>query len=235
MSDDRPADPATVFTAMARVLYDQAEYGYVYETLTRMAVELIPGCDHACISTLRQGEALVCAAASDEIARTVDGLERETGEGPCVDAMLGGSFQRDADIAHHSTWPALAELVLSRTPVRGMIGYRLFIDDRRAGALDLFSDTPGALTAESADMGAMVAAFTSVALVAAAHNERAESLRSGLHSNREIGKAIGLLMATHDIDDAEAFDVLRRASSELNLKLAEVAKRLIADHGSQRR
>lgn len=234
MTDER-ADPATVFTAMARVLYDEAEYGYVYQTLTRMAVQIIPGCDHACISTLQQGEEMACAAASDEIARTVDGLEREAGQGPCIDAMLGGSFQRDADIAHHSTWPALAELVLARTPVRGMVGYRLFIDGRSAGALNLFSDTPGALTSESADMGAMVAAFASVALVAAAHNERAETLRSGLHSNREIGKAIGLLMATHDIDDAAAFDVLRRASNQLNIKLADVAKRLIADHGSPHR
>ncbi|HET8599256.1 MAG TPA: GAF and ANTAR domain-containing protein [Segeticoccus sp.] len=225
--EQEQVDPARVFNELARVFYEQADYEHVYQTLVRVAVELISGCDHASISTMRQGEPMKTAAASDEMAALMDQLENEAGEGPCIDAMLGGGYQRDADIAHNSSWPKLGALTLERTPVRGMIGYRIFVDGRSAGALNLFSDTPGALTQEDADLGALVAAFASVVLVSAAHDHRAQTLKDGLQSNREIGKAIGLLMATHGVDDEQAFELLRHLSSTMNVKLAEVAHRVV--------
>jgi AmiR/NasT family two-component response regulator len=111
-----------------------------------------------------------------------------------------------------------------------MVGYRLLPDGGRPSALNVFSDTPGALTDESADTGALLAAFASVALTAAARKDTAEQLRRGLESNREIGKAVGLLMATHDIGATEAFDLLRKASSRTNTKLAEVADQVTRGH-----
>ena len=47
----------------------------------------------------------------------------------------------------------------------------------------------------------MLTAFASVTLAALERGEEATTLRRGLESNREIGKAVGLLMAMHDIDD----------------------------------
>ena len=96
------------------------------------------------------------------------------------------------------------------------------------GALNLFSDTPNAFDTDSADTGAIVAAFASVAVLAAEEHRRADELQHGLETNREIGKAIGLLMAAHQVTSDEAFQVLRRASSELNRKLADIARELVA-------
>jgi transcriptional regulator with GAF, ATPase, and Fis domain len=227
------SEPADVFMNLARIVYGGGEYRDIYREICNAAVEVIPGCDHACITTLRGGGDLETEAASDQVAATVDDLERQTGEGPCLDAILEERFQHDPDIAEDSAWPALSKVVLEQTPVRGMIGYRLFIGDRKAGSLNVFSDTPDALTIEAADIGAIVASFASVALAGAAANDRADNLQRGLESNREIGKAIGLLMATHRVDEDQAFDVLRRASSEMNVKLAEVARRLVQDRDTR--
>ena len=60
------------------------------------------------------------------------------------------------------------------------------------------------------------------------HRAEAVSLAAGLESNREIGTAIGLLMAAHGLSADEAFDTLRRASSHLNRKLATIAREIIA-------
>ena len=49
---------------------------------------------------------------------------------------------------------------------------------------------------------------------------------------RDIGKAVGLLMAFHKISDTEAFDLLRKASQDMNIKLAEVAREVVAHHNS---
>jgi transcriptional regulator with GAF, ATPase, and Fis domain len=229
MSATEPSDaaPHAAFMRLAQIVYARATYEDIYDAISRTAVEVIPGCDHACVSSLRGGGRLTCEGASDDIARMIDSFEQQTGEGPCLDAIREASYQHDPDITSHSTWPALTKLVLEHTPVRGMVGYRLLVGDRKSGALNIFSDSPDALTTHSAEMGAIMAGFASVALAGAAHHERAENLQRGLESNREIGKAIGLLMATHHISDDEAFDVLRKTSSELNIKLAEIARRVV--------
>ncbi len=228
-----PTNPTSAaFEALARLVYAGDDIQTVLQEVCDSAVRLVPGCDHATVAMLVKGQ-FTTAAASDEIARHVDTLEREVGDGPCVDAIIGEAYQADADITVQCQWPALATRVLAQTPVRGMVGYRLLVEGRKAGALNIFSDTPGALDQPAADAGAILAAFASMALTASANHERAEQLQQGLASNREIGKAIGLLMASHQMDADQAFQLLRTTSSRMNVKLAEVAARVVQRNGSQ--
>ena len=77
----------------------------------------------------------------------------------------------------------------------------------------------------------MLAAFASVAINAIGKGEDATSLRRGLISNREIGKAVGMLMLLHQFTEDEAFELLRRHSQDLNIKLADVARQVIENRG----
>ena len=111
-----------------------------------------------------------------------------------------------------------------------MAGFRLRRDGEKVGALNVFSDTAGALTQHSLDQAIVLTAFASIAMSAVERGEEATTLRRGLESNREIGKAIGLLMAMHDISDDQAFEMLSKVSQEMNIKLAEVASQVVAHH-----
>jgi AmiR/NasT family two-component response regulator len=111
-----------------------------------------------------------------------------------------------------------------------MLGFQLMDGLGSRAAFNIFSDTPGALTQESVNVGAVLAAFASVSLAAAERQATADNLRKGLESNREIGKAIGLLMAAHQVSDEEAFEILRSASSRTNTKLAALAAKINATH-----
>ena len=84
---------------------------------------------------------------------------------------------------------------------------------------------------ESAGRAAVLASFASVAINAVAKGEDAASLRRGLMSNREIGKAVGMLMLLHGMTEDQAFDLLRRHSQGLNIKLADVAREVIDRRG----
>jgi hypothetical protein len=225
-----PREATEAFASLAELVYAGSGSQEVLEAICRMAVEIIPGADHACISTLDSHQQLNTRASTDDVATLMDRLESEAHEGPCVDSIIEDSVQHDADITVECKWPRLAELTLSRTPVRGMVGYQLMDGLGSRAAFNVFSDTPGALTREAVDVGAVLAAFTSVALAAAERHTSAENLRRGLESNREIGKAIGLLMAAHKISDEEAFQILRNASSRTNTKLAALADRINASH-----
>ncbi|GMA86499.1 hypothetical protein GCM10025868_17490 [Angustibacter aerolatus] len=111
-----------------------------------------------------------------------------------------------------------------------MAGYRIVVEDRKVGALNLFSDRPGGFTRASGDAGVLLAAFATTALAGASEHARAESLSRGLQSNREIGTAVGLLMATHGVSADRAFEVLRETSSEPEREGSpSLARRVVAD------
>jgi GAF domain-containing protein len=224
-------DPATaeLFSALARTVYASDDYSEVYDAIVRAAPRVIDGCDRASLMLLDHGR-FRTAAASDPVAETVDRLEREVGEGPCLDAILDEAVYRDTDLTQASAWPRLRERVLRETPVRGITGVRLVTEERKSGALNVFSDRPDGLTPDSVDQALVLAAFVEVAMLAAGQRATASTLRAGLESNREIGKAIGLMMAFHKVDDREAFEILRRASQEMNVKLVEVAREVLAHH-----
>jgi hypothetical protein len=221
-----------VFRRLADVVYVSDDFTGVYEAIVRAAPDLVEGCDHASLMLRRDGR-FFTVASSDEIAAAVDAHERDVGEGPCLDAILDDSVFHDGDLTDGSPWPRLAERVLEETPVRSMAGFRIRTGDEKSGALNLFSDTAGGLTERSVDQGIVLASFISVALVASHERRSAQTLRAGLDSNREIGKAMGLLMAFHKVSDDEAFAMLRRASQDLNIKLSEVARQIV-DHHNRR-
>lgn len=56
---------------------------------------------------------------------------------------------------------------------------------------------------------------------------RAVQLAAALVSNRRIGIAVGLVMAQLNLDAADAFETLRRASMNTNRRLAELAEDVI--------
>jgi ANTAR domain/GAF domain len=223
-------DPAKVFAALAEIIYQGSDPSDVYAAICIAATLVVSGCDHASLLVRRDGR-YVTVGASDRIARHIDDLERTSGDGPCVDAIEEETPQIEPDLTTPSLWPKFAARVLAETPVRGAMGFRLLVDRQATGALNLFSDTPNSFNTESAGQAVVLASFASVAINAIAQGEDAATLRKGLLSNREIGKAVGMLMLLNGVSENEAFDVLRRYSQGLNIKLADVARTVIANRG----
>lgn len=225
--------PSAMFGRLAEVIYDGGDFPEVYGALVTSATALVDGCHHASLM-LRERGTFATVAASDDIARRVDELERRFGEGPCLDAIAEEAPQLEPDLTSLSQWPTLARAIVAETSVRGGAGFRIVVEQSKVGALNLFSDEVGALTEASADQGIILASFASVAIAAVRSREQASSLARGLDSNREIGKAIGLMMAFHKISDDAAFELLKKASQDMNVKIAQVARQVVDHHNSDK-
>ncbi len=218
--------PPEQFAVLAQRLREGRSVEEVHQIVVESAVELIEGCDRAAIGIL-EGDRFHSGAATDDVMRLIDELQNQVGEGPCLEASTDGVVQVDNDITVRTQWPKLAEVVVERTPVRAMMGVPLVDDGHRSGALNVFSDRTDVFDDEAVATAAILASFASVALAGARHSARAGQLQEGLATNREIGAAVGILMATHGISQDDAFALLSSASQRLNRKLRDIATGIV--------
>jgi transcriptional regulator with GAF, ATPase, and Fis domain len=224
-------DPSGVFTALADIVNQGSTPKEMYAAICVAATLMVPGCDHASLMVCRDG-AYSTAAASDDVAHMIDKLEQSLIDGPCLVAIEKRTAQIESDLTAGSRWPALAARVITETPVRGAMGIRLPVDRANVAALNLFSDTPDVFDNTSVERANVLAAFATVATNAAARGEDVAALRRGLITNRTIGKAIGMLMVRNDVSDDDAFDMLRRTSQDTNVKVVDIAAKVVKWRGN---
>jgi hypothetical protein len=193
--------------------------------VVEVAAEVVDGCDHVSLSHLRNGE-LRSASSNDDIGPILDAIQTETDEGPCLDAIRVGGVQVADDLADDPRWPAYGPRAVSETSVVSSLATQLHDGSRAVGALNLFADRPAAFTPDPARDAtiALLAAHATPAMAAALRHENA---LASIESRDLIGQAKGMLMARSGVDADAAFDLLVRASQRMNVKLVEVARRVI--------
>jgi hypothetical protein len=90
-------------------------------------------------------------------------------------------------------------------------------------SLMLYLDAAGPLDAAAHRLAALLAAELGIALRATHNGERADNLERALQNSRDIGVAMGIIMARRACTREEAFELLRRASRTGQRKLAGIA------------
>jgi GAF domain-containing protein len=215
------------FAAIARLLQAEATPELTQDRITRTAIDAIGGCDHAAISLILRRGGVHTVAATDDVAVRVAEIQYDTGQGPCLDALSGHGTSVIDDLASDGRWPVFSRRTVAETGVRSMLSFQLFVQGETIGALNLYSRRPAAFDLHGRVVGTVLAAHAAIALTAAQERKHVQNLEEALRSNREIGIAMGVLMARHGLTKDEAFTELRRASQYLNVKLREVAARVV--------
>ena len=216
------------FAEVARALLAQEDVQHTLQKIVDLAVETIDGCDHAGISFLK-GTKGSTPAASDDVPLKVDAIQYETGEGPCLDAIRDHEVFETGDLGRETRWPHFAERAQRESGVTSMLSFRLFVEGDTLGALNLYSKAPDAFDERSRTVGFVFAAHAALALSTALHNEQ---MGEALLSRDLIGQAKGILMAREGVTADQAFDMLRRASQRLNVKLRDVAGEVVQSSGA---
>lgn len=172
--------------------------------------------------TLLVGDQVVTKAPTSQVPATVDGLQYLYG-GPCVDAALGDQqFVHSEDIRSEHRWPAFTAAALAGSPILSILSYRLWVGkDDAIGSLNLYADKPHAFDPDTVADLQHLAAYAAVLLAYAHERDKTLNLQRALDSNREIGAAVGILMARRRLSDEQAFDLLRSISQHRHLKLRD--------------
>ena len=201
---------------------------------------MVPSADLASFTLLDADGRFHTPAETDEVAIELDRLQYRFREGPCVEsADPGGPAVAIApDLTAEPRWPrwapAATELglgsVLSTALISGPPS------GESSGALNVYSRSRHGLDAADRDVLLLLATHASLALAATDAVTRADlqaaHLRKAIDSRDVIGQAKGIIMARRGISADAAFDVLRRTSQDLNIKLAQLA-RVLADRHTE--
>jgi GAF domain-containing protein len=212
-----------LYADMNRTLLEPTQSPDTLVAVTRLAVAAVPGVEQASISEGRGGR-FRTLASTGAIATAGDLIQYELGTGPCIDALVGDTVYRSHDVSQDTRWPEFGRRAHAETGATSMMSLRLFMEgDERTAGLNMYSTRPDAFDDDAYAVANVVATHCATALIAASARERVENLQRALTSNRRIGMAMGVLMASHKLTADDAFTLLRIASQNSNRKLTDIA------------
>ena len=218
-----PQDLAEALADLARQLQREVGTEETLQAAVSSAIEVIPGAAEGSISVVVARSRVESRAAIGELPRTLDDLQNELGEGPCLSAAFEAEVVDVPDLATETRWPAFAGGAV-RAGAGSMLCLRLYVSGSDLGAMNLYSPQPHAFSEESHRIGLPFAAHAAVAL--AQSQERADLL-AAVDGRDVIGQAKGILMERHKLTADQAFQLLASASQQRNVKLRVLAQELI--------
>lgn len=228
------------FAQLAQNLALASSVGDVLQRVVTVAHHLVPNADLVSITLRSPDQTFHTPVETDAMATELDKIQYDTGEGPCVAAARnpGPAHVYCDDLAAEPSWPTFGPAAAERG-IHAVLALALLPDarpPRYSGALNIYSRHPGLLTADAYGTALLLATHASLAIARTTAVARADLVSIRLHeaidSRDVIGQAKGILMARQGIDADAAFEVLRHASQDLNIKLVDVA-RLLADRHAE--
>jgi GAF domain-containing protein len=227
------------FATLTAQLQGADTVGAVLARILEATVAMLPGADLASITLVTPEGRFHTPAETDPLASDLDQLQYRFKEGPCHDVAeySGPAVAECADLRVEPPWPRWARAAVERgmiavlatalIPVPGQTGFA-------AGALNAYSSTPNALDQADQDMLLLLATHASLAVAgteAVTREQLQETmLQRAIESRDVIGQAKGIIMAHRGVSADQAFDILRRASQDLNVKLVDLARTLTTRH-----
>jgi len=209
---------------LARELLAQASPEDVLDRAVELAEQGISGASSVSISLLDRRQQVSTAAASGDLALSGDALQYQLGEGPCLDAMWAADPVLCRNLPDDPRWPRWGAVVVADLDVHSMLSIQLSTRRRTMGSLNIYGREIDAFEPSAV---ALARGFAVQAAVAYGHLRDRQHLETALVTRNLIGQAQGILMERHKITADRAFEVLATASQENNVKLLEIARRVV--------
>lgn len=234
--DAYPPELVESVAALAQVVLVEEDVDTTSQRIVRLAVHGIDGAEDVTIF-LAQKEDITTVASTSDVGQKLDALQYATGEGPCLSSIRQHATFHIRDMETDETWPKFSRRAAAETGTSSMVAVVLELPDGARAALNLSSSEVDAFSEEDVTMSAVFAAQAGVALANALthadHVKKVAQLQEGMRTRQMIGQAVGIIMATRNVNAEEAFDILKKISQTANIKLRDIAQQLVEDTSSR--
>ena len=226
-------DTAMELAQLAGLVLSEPDVDAALTRVTQVAVAVVATCDGASL-TMRSAGVPDAPAASDAWALSLDELQFEEQEGPCLNCLREGSVMRSRDLARDERFPAYGPRAAERG-ARSALSVPLAADGRTVGALNLYSRQVDAFDRDALAVAELLAAHAALAVQAAtayySSRDLADQMRSAMQSRALIEQAKGVLVAQEQVTPERAFELLVARSQHANRKLRDVAAAVVERAG----
>jgi GAF domain-containing protein len=209
--------------------FSQAGEEWISAELARMgrrALEIVPECVGLSLGSIRHGLTFTLAASSDQIAG-LDAVQYLDG-GPCVEAAQERREVEVDDILDEDHWQMFAQ-ASAAAGVRSSLTLPL-LDSRGSviGTVNLYASSPDAFASRAEQLAEALGSSAAKAVLNAdlSFDTRlvATEAPRRLVEQDEVDTAVGMVVASQDVDIATARERLRAAAARADLTEAQAAK-----------
>jgi hypothetical protein len=211
----------------------QASASRSLNQLVTDAARQVPACSGAAAVFWRDDEPVAVAASHPSLSGLIE-TEVSSGNGPALEALRTGRPVDCPDTLDEDRWPQYASAAF-REGVRCSLSLAHW-SGTAAVCLSLFSARPRMLGPDSVAAADRLVRFgTALVDVAAGYGEarRAQQqLREAAESRARVDQAKGVLMYALRCSADEALERMRRVSQARNMKVTEVAAKILDSRGA---
>jgi len=214
------------FVALADTLVDDFDIIDFLHMLAERCVELLDVTAVGLLLADHRGT-LDLVAASTEQARMLELFQLQSQEGPCLDAFrTGRPVQCPALTEEVARWPRFAPAA-AEAGFAAVHALPMRQREEVIGGMNLFSATPGTLSAEAIELAQALANVATIGILherALRHSEMVvEQLQATLDSRIAVEQAKGVLAEHLQVGLADAFDLLRAHAHRSSQRLVDLA------------
>jgi GAF domain-containing protein len=224
-----PDDVTQAFHDIAGALFSATDADDSLQRIVDLAPKTFDGCRWAGVSIIAEGQ-IETPAASDDLVRELDSLEGVHGTGPVLSALMHNSTVDVEDVGANADWPEFCESAL-RLGVKSVLAHRILTSGETIGALTLYGDETEAFGGADPEALTIFAGYAGMALSCSAvikrESRQLEELERALVSRDTIGQAKGILMERLRFTPEQAFERLRLASMDQNVKVRDLAEHVV--------
>ena len=211
------------FDELGTLLLDSSDKPLSAARVTQFVANALPHSQHSGLTVIHANGRPETVTWTSELPAAVDALQHALRQGPCLTAAENSGVIKVDDLETDPRWPEFGARCVEQTGVRSMLCVHLVMEGDERAALNFYAHEPSAFDERDVGVAAIFAPFAAVSLQSHVNRRHAEQLEAALASSRQIGTAIGILMARRLVTSDEAFAQLRDASQHLNRKLRDIA------------
>jgi GAF domain-containing protein len=218
--------------ALTGFLVAKASMGDTLLRVSEITTAAMPGADMAGITMLGEDGKPKTGVFTDPDSPDIDQAQYDSGRGPCLVSWRESRVVRLDDVTDHmDDYPEFAKAAQAHG-IHSTLSLPLVAGDQPTGALNLYSRQTKAFSEGDEAIGQELASAAAIVLANASAyweaSQMSEQLAEAMRSRAVIEQAKGMLMArSPSLTPDDAFDLLRKASQRENVKLRDIAQRIV--------
>lgn len=218
--------------ALAGFLVSEVSLSQTLTRISEVTVEALHAVAFAGMTLLDDGRPTTAVFTSEE-SPEIDSAQYESGHGPCLDAWRQNRTVGVEDTTAPGPYPDFCAASLQHG-IHSTLSLPIGRDGDSFGALNLYAPTERAFSDDDQALALDLAGTASALIVNSqaywGSFELTQQLQEAMASRSVIDQAKGMLMVNQPgLNADEAFDMLKRASQRENVKLRDIAGRVVAN------